>query len=110
VLGPDRLVIFNNGGLGGGNGSSLALELELDLTAMTSSIAWQYAAMPGIANQVMGDVQRLGNGNTVVAYSTQGVLHEVTPMGNVVRELTWDLGGAFGYVVQRPTLYGPPPR
>jgi hypothetical protein len=110
VLGLNRFLIFNNGGLGGGDGSSLALELELDLTARTTSIAWQYAAIPGIQNQVMGDVQRLTNGNTIVAYSTQGVLHEVAPNGDVVRELTWGLGGAFGYMVQRPTLYGPPPR
>ncbi len=110
VLGVDRLVIFNNGGLGGQGDGSLALELDLDLTAMTASVAWQYAANPGIENEVMGDVQRLANGNTVISYSTQGVLHEVDPMGNLLRELTWDLGGAFGYVVQRPTLYGPPPR
>jgi hypothetical protein len=110
VLGTDRLVIFNNGGLGGDDEGSLALELELDLTGMTASIAWQYAAEPAIQNEVMGDVQRLANGNTVIAYSTQGVLHEVDPMGRLVRELTWGLGGAFGYAVQRPTLYGPPPR
>jgi hypothetical protein len=77
---------------------------------MTATVAWDYAADPGIENAVMGDVQRLANGNTVVSYSTQGVLHEVDPSGSLVRELTWDLGGAFGYVVQRPTLYGPPPR
>ncbi len=110
VLAVDRLLFFNNGGLGGGNDSSLAVELDLNVAARTTSIAWQYAAMPAIQNQVMGDVQRLANGNTVVADSTQGVLHEVNPQGNLVRELTWGLGGAFGYVVQRPTLYGPPPR
>jgi hypothetical protein len=110
VLGLNRLVIFNNGGLGGQNNESLALELELDLEEMTATVAWDYAADPGIENAVMGDVQRLANGNTVVSYSTQGVLHEVDPSGSLVRELTWDLGGAFGYVVQRPTLYGPPPR
>lgn len=110
VLGAERLVIFNNGGLGGQDDGSLALELALDLTARTASVAWQYAADPGIENDVMGDVQRLENGNTVISYSTQGVLHEVTPTGDLVRELTWGLGGAFGYVVQRATLYGPPPR
>lgn len=109
VLDVDRILFFNNGGLGGGGGS-LALEVQLDLNAMTASIPWQYAAQPSIDNQIMGDVQRLDNGNTIVAYSTQGVLHEVDANGGLVQELTWGLGGAFGYIIKRATLYGPPPR
>lgn len=109
ILGLDRLLIFNNGGMGGGGGS-LAIEIQLDLTGMTATRAWSYAAMPSIANQVMGDVQRLPNGNTIVAYSTQGVLLEVDAAKNVLREITWPIGGAFGYIEARPTLYGPPPK
>jgi hypothetical protein len=77
---------------------------------MTATRAWDYAAMPSIANQIMGDVQRLPNGNTMVAYSTQGVVHEVNAGGQLLQELTWPIGGAFGYIEKRATLYGPPPR
>jgi hypothetical protein len=119
ILAPDQYLIFNNqnssgggglGGSGGGNGASTAIEEHLDLTAKTATKAWSNTANPKIGNQVMGDVQRLKNGNTIVAFSTQGVLHEVDSSGNVVQVLTWPLGGAFGYIQKRDSLYGPPPR
>ncbi len=58
----------------------------------------------------MGDVQRLPNGNTIVAYSTQGVLHEVSSNGTLLQELTWPVSASFGYIQKRATLYGPPPK
>jgi hypothetical protein len=58
----------------------------------------------------MGDVQRLDNGNTIVAFSTQGVLHEIDANSAMVQQLSWGLQGAFGYVTKRKTLYGAPPR
>jgi len=107
VLGLDRFLIFNNGSGGGGEGS-LAIEILLDFGSMTATRAWTYAG--GISNAIMGDVQRLDNGNTIVAYSTQGVLHEVGPDQTLLQELSWPIGGAFGYVIKRQSLYGPPPR
>jgi len=106
VIDLNHLLIFNNGT---GSGSA-AIEILLDLGTMQATRAWTYNAMPSIANVVMGDVQRLPNGNTIVAYSTQGVLHEVDPQMGLVREISWPIGGAFGYIHWRPTLYGPPPR
>jgi hypothetical protein len=50
------------------------------------------------------------NGNTIVAYSTQGVLHEVNAAGQLLQELEWPSGAAYGYIQKRKTLYGPPPR
>jgi hypothetical protein len=110
VLGLDRILFFNNAGSGGANMGSVAVEILLNLGAKTVTRPWTYTAMPSIANQIMGDVQRLENGNTIVAYSTQGVLHEVNAQGQLLQELTWPLGGAFGYIQKRKTLYGPPPR
>jgi hypothetical protein len=109
VLGLDRFVFFNNGAMGSASGS-LAIEILLDLEAMTASRPWTYEPVPSIANLVMGDVQRMDNGNTVVAYSTQGVVHEVDANGRLLQEINWPLGGAFGYIVKRATLYGPSPR
>ena len=118
LLGVDHLMIFNNnskssmGGAGaaGGDGSgSIATELKLDLTAKKVTKVWTYKAA-GIQNDVMGDLQRLSNGNTVVAYSTQGVLDEVDASGTLLQELEWPLGASFGYIQKRATLYGPPPR
>ena len=58
----------------------------------------------------MGDVQRLPNGNTIIGYSSKGVLQEVSADGIVLQEWTWPLGASFGYIEKRATLYGPPPR
>ena len=107
VLGIDRYLMFNNGPPGG---ESLAIEILLDIGARTASRVWTYAAVPSIYNPIMGDVQRLANGNTIIAYSVKGVLHEVGPDGTLLRELSWALGGNFGYVTHRDSLYGPPTR
>lgn len=116
LLGLDRFLLFNNntrrptdGPLGTGDGS-LVMEVALDFTAKTVRQVWSYKATPGIQNDVMGDVQRLPNGNTVVAFSTVGVLQEVAPDGTLLEEWTWPLGASFGYIEKRASLYGPPPR
>lgn len=109
VLGPDHLLFFNNNGAGGGLGAgSRALEVQLDVNAKTATKVWSFTASPAISNMVMGDVQRLENGNTIVAYSTAGVLQEVSSKGEVLQELTWQAGAAFGYINKRKSLYGPP--
>jgi len=65
----------------------------------------------GIANQIMGDVQRLPNGNTMVAYSTKGWVHEVSSTGTKLQTWQWmQAGQTIGYIEKRATLYGPPPK
>jgi hypothetical protein len=118
ILGPDHILLFNNvvgmGSMSGacpvGNSGSLALEIKLDEGAKTATKMWSYSAMPAVQNIVMGDVQRLPNGNTMVAYSTQGVVHEVDAMSQLIRSISWGTGGAIGYIIMRPTLYGKSPR
>ena len=103
-----HLLIFNNNSVTGG--SSMAIEMRLDTATNTATRIWSYTASPGIANMIMGDVQRLPNGNTVVGYSTRGALHEVTASGTRLQAWTWPSGSQFGYIEKRATLYGPPPR
>jgi hypothetical protein len=67
-----------------------------------------YKANPGLVNDVLGDVQRLPNGNTMVDYATQATIQEVDSSGNVVQQIKSSTN--FGYIQKRPTLYGPPPR
>ena len=109
ILAANRFVYFNNNELANPDGS-FAHELLLDLDAMTATRVWSYQAMPPIRNDQLGDVQRLPNGNTVVAYSTKGVLHEVDADGNLLQEILWSSGQVFGYIHKRASLYGPPPR
>ncbi|HTQ05719.1 MAG TPA: hypothetical protein VMI54_17775, partial [Polyangiaceae bacterium] len=58
---------------------------------------------------IFGDVQRLSNGNTLVVFSTQGVIQEIGPDKSLLRQLSGGTGQAMGYVTERATLYGPPP-
>lgn len=103
LLAPDRLLFFDNEQVGH---SSAAVEVSLDFSSMTATRVWQYA--PGDRSQFYGDVERLDGGNTLVTFSTAGTLHEVDANGELVRKLTWDIGGVPGYVTERASLYGPP--
>jgi hypothetical protein len=119
ILGVDNFLLFTNNSRsvagttidvsnGTGDGSSV-IELKLDLDAETVSKVWEYKA-EGNAYQtdVMGDVQRLWNGNVIVAFGGKGVIQEVTPDGTVLQEMKTTTN--FGYIQKRRTLYGPPPR
>lgn len=114
ILGPDHILFFNNGvaALQPGTKPAVAREITLDLTKMTTTEIWKYESSPSISNGVMGDVQRLENGNTIIAYSTAGTIHEVDANKTVLQTLVWSgLGSAgFGYITKRKTLYGAPPR
>jgi hypothetical protein len=119
ILGLDDFLIFNNNSrsiagttipesMGTGDGSG-ALEIKLDLTAKTVTKIWSYKAM-GTTYQtdVMGDLQRLANGNIVIAFGGKGIIQEIKPDGTVLQEMRTTTN--FGYIQKRATLYGPPPR
>jgi len=119
ILGLDDFLIFNNNSrsivgttipqsMGTGDGSG-ALEIKLDLTAKTVTKIWSYKAS-GTAYQtdVMGDLQRLANGNLVIAFGGKGIIQEIKPDGTVLQEMRTTTN--FGYIQKRATLYGPPPR
>ncbi len=95
-------------GTAAGDGSgSFAIEIKLDLTAMTAMRTWSYQAL-GLNDSVLGDAQRLPNGNTMVDFSTKGTIQEVDASDNVLQEIKTTTN--FGYLQKRATLYGPPPR
>jgi hypothetical protein len=108
LLDLTHLLLFNNN-INGAEGAK-ALELVLDPTAGTATRLWSYTANPGIVIEIMGDVQRLPNGNTIIGYSTKGVLYEVSSSGALLQSWVWPAGATFGYLEKRATLYGPPPR
>lgn len=119
ILGLDDFLIFNNNSrsvagttiaasMGTGDGSG-ALEIKLDLTAKTVTKIWSYKAT-GTTYQtdVMGDLQRMANGNLVIAFGGKGIIQEIKPDGTVLQEMRTTTN--FGYIQKRATLYGPPPR
>ena len=83
-------------------------------SSLTANLVWSYSA-PDRFSVVLGDVQRLPNGNTLVVYSTTGWMHEVSEAGELVRVIrvhsaATASNSAFGYANFRETLYGPPIR
>ncbi len=83
-------------------------------TSLSASQIWSYDPGNGIGTTLLGDVQRLPNGNTLITYSQNGEMHEVSPTGKLVQTIqTFNETGtrrSFGYADFRPTLYGPPLR
>ena len=108
-----HILFFNNGtsSTDASGTHAIARELALDLTAMTTKEVWTYDSDPDISNPILGDVQRLANGNTPVTYSLAGKMQEVDANYDVLQSFTWASGtGSVGYVTKRPNLYGPSPR
>jgi hypothetical protein len=99
LLDNGNFVFFNNGAAG--NSSPV---FEYALSGSSASEVWSHT---GGGSLVLGDVQRLGNGNTLITYSNGGTVLEVDNAKNTVRTLN---GGSFGYSDHRPTLYGRPAR
>jgi hypothetical protein len=109
IIDPTHLLIFNNNSVT--NGVSQAIELQINESAKTAMKVWTYTPSgTALKNMVMGDVQRLANGNTIIGFSTMGVIHEVSSTGTLLQSMSFAAGVTFGYIEKRPTLYGPPPR
>jgi hypothetical protein len=100
---PDAtsILFFNNGT----SGASTVFKYTINQTGtFTATEAWNYR--PGTTSNVLGDVQGLPNGNTLVTFSTAGVIHEIDASRMLVQSFSV---GVAGYAEWRPTLYGAPP-
>ncbi len=85
VLDNGHLLIYDNG-LHHPAPESRAVEYALDTQAMTATMVWQFRHTPPISTTIVGSVERLQNGNTLVAFALNGVVDEVDPSGNLVWE------------------------
>jgi hypothetical protein len=98
LLADGTFLFFNN--------LRAARVFKLDAVNMTATRVLSYE--PTLSpNAALGDVQRLPNGNILVTYSVDGIIHEIDPAGQLVA--TFQVDGQFGYAEFRETLYGPPP-
>jgi len=105
LLVDGSFLIFNNSPRDGGDTSNV-LEFDLAQTesSMTASLVKDYAGTT--VSGVLGDVQRLPGGNTLITYSDAAQVVEVDTDWQVVQTFS----GSVGYAEWRPTLYGPPAR
>jgi Arylsulfotransferase (ASST) len=102
LLDDGTLLFFNNNQLG----PSAVRAYQLDTSGALSATLVQDFESGDLSSPVLGDVQRLPNGNTLITYSTAGEILEVDPSWAPVQTIT----GAYGYADWRETLYGPPAR
>jgi hypothetical protein len=102
---PNGNLVFFNNGAGGGDSAVLEYSLMETADSLVAMPVWDYTS--NVNSMVLGDAQRLPNGNTLVTYSASGVIHEVNPERQLVQSFT---SNAFGYSEFRTSLYGAPPR
>ena len=62
-----NILLFDNG-LAPHRRWSRAVEYALDFDTMTAEVAWEYAPDPPLYAPIMGDADRLANGNTLVTF------------------------------------------
>jgi hypothetical protein len=98
LLADGTFVFFNNN-------ANEAWVYKLNTSNMTASKTLTYTAS-GATSNVLGDIQRLPNGNYLVTFSTSGQIHEISPTGTLVAKFT---SSSFGYSEFRESLYGQPP-
>ena len=105
LLDNGNILLFSNGE-GGFDDANHSLALEYALNGTEAIEAWRYDG--GVGSSSLGDVQRLGNGNTLVTYSNAGIIHEVdTDAGTLLLSFVWP-NDIVGYTIRRDSLYGPP--
>ncbi|HOU94377.1 MAG TPA: hypothetical protein PLU22_25170 [Polyangiaceae bacterium] len=63
-----------------------------------------FASSPRVPT--LGDAKRLPNGNPLVTYSNNGVIHEANTAGELVQRITTR---SLGYTSRRQSLHGTPP-
>jgi len=74
---------------------SRGVEYEVDEVAMTATMVWEYDRYQDVQSTHKGNVQRLPNGNTIVAWGGMGdnpavpSVTELDPEGNVVHEISF---------------------
>jgi hypothetical protein len=76
--------------------------------SVSATLIWSYDPGSSLQTVILGDVQRLPNGNTLIVYSQANEMREVSPTGALVETIR--SSSQFGYADFRQTLYGPPLR
>ncbi len=84
---------------------STAVEFELDLTAMEALRAAEFAPDDCVHTGIMGNAQRLWNGDTTVVVAMAGRIDEFDPDGEPVQRMSLPMGHAFAYAERFEGFY-----
>jgi hypothetical protein len=106
LLGDSLLIFANDEGNPEGGFQSGGPSTAIEYSLIDGSELWRYESALYTAN--LGDVQRLAGGNTLITYSNEQIIREVTPTGSIVFEAQ-SSGPPFGYPALLDSLYVDPP-
>ena len=101
-------LLFLDNRRGASPSSARAVEYQLDTQAMTARLVWEFRPSPAVASPIMGSVQRLANGNTVLGLAIPARVMEVDGAGGVISDATLTMGGApaqFYRAIRIASLY-----
>lgn len=105
-IAADRFMLFDNGDINAPDAYSEAVEYSVDLDARTYTPVWHYDLGQRISSYLLGDVERLANGNTLIAWGSGGTITEVTPDGETAFQVSLSIGAAIGFTHHIDALGG----
>ncbi len=109
LVGEDHFLLFDNGDIEVANAYSEAVEYRMDPEARTFTPVWSFDYDQRISSYLLGDVERLENGNTLVAWGSGGTITEVTPDGETAFQVNLGIGSAVGFTHHIDQLGGVAP-
>jgi len=86
-------------------GQQRAREFRLDEHSDTLTQIWSYGEGLDLYATYQGEARRLENGNTLVNFGTEGVLHEITASGQLAWRLQWSQPWMLGHSTPLEDLY-----
>ncbi len=92
VLPNGNLLIFDNG-LHHSPLESRAVEYAINAQQKTATMVWQFRHAPPLSTALVGSVERLASGHTLVAFALVGLVDEVDESGAVVWEAQFTNAG-----------------
>ncbi|MDP2315129.1 MAG: aryl-sulfate sulfotransferase [Pseudomonadota bacterium] len=109
LVGDDKFILFDNGDIDIEDAYSEAVEYTLDEAGRTYTRSWAYDYNQRISSYLLGDVERLDNGNTLIAWGSGGTITEVTPSGEMAFQVSLAIGSAIGFTHHIDALGGVTP-
>jgi len=103
-LSGERLLVFNRHGINSTSCSN-ATEIAYNSAQGTAEQLWSYSAEECFQVYYAGNSERKENGNTLISWSTVGVLDQVDSTGNLIWRLGWPAGSGLGFVTEYDNLY-----
>ena len=99
---PGHMLVFDNEG---GGFTSRVLEYAFDPKEPTAEVIWSHDT--DVFSPVLGDVQRLENGDTMFIASLAGQIERVTSTGESVWKANTGIGSVFGFGAHYTSPYEP---